>query len=77
MRQDRNYWWFAVYLSGFKDQGGAYELLQKHSLLEKEDETPEQVDTKIKRLAFHFWGDSIHGDRYPQIYKQMEAISLD
>lgn len=77
MRQKRNYWWFAIYLGGFKDQSGAHGLLQKHNLLEKKDETPEQVDRRIQELAYHFWGDSIHGERYPQIYKQMEAISLD
>jgi hypothetical protein len=77
MQKKMNYWWFAVYLGGFEDKSGAYDLLKKHKLLEKEDETPQQVDSQIQEVGHYFWGNSIYGDRYPQIYKQIEAIELE
>ena len=74
MRRNQNYWWFSVYLGGFEDQIGAYELLDKYNLLDKNYETPERVKKEIREVGYNLWGGG-RGDRYPQIYKEIEAIS--
>ena len=76
IRQNRNYWWFAIYVGGFKDKNGVYELLKKYNLLEEEDGTLDQVTRKIQEIAYQCWGDNIYEGRYPQFYKQIEAIGL-
>ena len=76
MQKDQNYWWFLVYLGGFTDQTGAYELLHKYDLVGESDKTEENLQNEIEDTVNNIWGRHIRAEKYPQFYKQIESISL-
>ena len=74
MSQESARWWFAVYLGGFYNKINAYKFLKSHDLL-NDDNRPEQtVNEETRILAARIWFDGMNDDKYPMIYKLIEAI---